>query len=177
MSNSMKVDILKYYKFDIFLLSYKNWFVSKIESFIVDFNDMFAFAKYWMNSSTESSRINWHMYWSFSPILRFFSKVSGSSFDFNSWVKYARYLSLYFGLIKQSMIDLLICSGEIFVDHLYETYRNKDFLYDVLLKCICSSDLLKENTEEKEKNPNLKDISKDFYEGFGNDLINRDSKS
>ena len=56
------------------------------------------------------------------------------------------------------------------------TYRNKDFLYDVLHQPICSSDLLKENTDEKEKNPNLKNISEGFYEGFGYYLINIDSK-
>ena len=70
-------------------------------------------------------------------------------------------------------INLLINLGELYVDSLYETYRNKDFLYDVLHLPICSSDLLKKN----KKNPNLKDISKDFYEGVGYDLINRDSKS
>ena len=50
-------------------------------------------------------------------------------------------------------------------------------MYDVIFQSVCSSDLMKENSEQKEKNPNLKDISKDFYEGFGYDLINSDSSS
>ena len=76
-----------------------------------------------------------------------------------------------------AMVNLLIYSGESIVNYLYEEYRNKDFLYDVLFDYICTSDLLKENTEQKEKNPHLKDISEDFYEGFGYDLIRRNSNS
>ena len=63
-----------------------------------------------------------------------------------------------------------------YVDYIYETYKNKDFLYNVLFDHICSSDLHKEKTEKK-RDPNLKDISEDFYEGFGYDLINHNSKS
>ena len=78
--------------------------------------------------------------------------------------------------IISTITNLLINLGEFYVDYLYEIYRNKDFLYDVLCQEICSSDLHEENTE-KERDPNLEDISKDFYEGFGYDLINSNSSS
>ena len=73
------------------------------------------------------------------------------------------------------MINILIVLGELYVIGLYESYRNTDFLYDAIFYPICSSDLLKENTEQKEKDPNLKDISEDFFDGFGYDLINTNS--
>ena len=67
--------------------------------------------------------------------------------------------------------NFIINLGKQNVDSLYETYKNKDFLYDVLYHPICTSDLIKEISEKTEKNPNLKIITKDFYEGFGDDLI------
>ena len=54
---------------------------------------------------------------------------------------------------------------------MYESYRNKDFLYSSTFRIIESSDLLK--PKEKDiihKYPNAKDISSLFYEGFGEDL-------
>ncbi|KAK8887833.1 hypothetical protein M9Y10_038890 [Tritrichomonas musculus] len=60
---------------------------------------------------------------------------------------------------------------ELTFEIMYESYRNKDFLYSSTFRIIESSDLLK--PKEKDiihKYPNAKDISSLFYEGFGEDL-------
>ena len=53
----------------------------------------------------------------------------------------------------------------------YESYRSKDFLYNVLYKPILTSDLQHIKYDEDRKYPNAKDISDLFYEGLGSDII------
>ena len=56
-------------------------------------------------------------------------------------------------------------------DAQYESYRNKDYLYNFKLKPVESSKI--ENIKEKvvpPKYPNAKDLSSEFYKGFGEDL-------
>lgn len=55
---------------------------------------------------------------------------------------------------------------------IYESYRNKDFLYNIYFKPMLRSDLksIKE-LNIPPKYPNAKNISELFYEGFGKDLL------
>ena len=91
-------------------------------------------------------------------------------YGIDKWVEKAT--ELYLKITTK--VKKLLYSGKPTVNYLYGTYKNKDFLYDVLFNYVCSSDLLKEN---KAKNPHLKDISEHIYEGFGYDLIRNKSNS
>ena len=55
---------------------------------------------------------------------------------------------------------------------LYELYREQDFIYDLCCQPVLTSELDKiKFNEVKPKYPNIKDISSEFYEGFGRDLL------
>ncbi|KAK8835284.1 hypothetical protein M9Y10_016223 [Tritrichomonas musculus] len=62
---------------------------------------------------------------------------------------------------------------EIFISNksLYESeyleYKNIDFVYNVLHKCLQSNDITKEKEVSEHNNTKIKDISSEFYEGFG----------
>ncbi|KAK8850219.1 hypothetical protein M9Y10_018343 [Tritrichomonas musculus] len=57
-------------------------------------------------------------------------------------------------------------------EFIYEIYRSMDFLYDIELESINSYELRDMNKRKTfPNNGNLKNISKEFYEGFGNDLL------
>ncbi|KAK8834437.1 hypothetical protein M9Y10_018146 [Tritrichomonas musculus] len=71
--------------------------------------------------------------------------------------------------VIQKIFDLNLFDKLTF-ETMYESYRNKDFLYDALLAIIESSDLLKPKPKDVPKYPNAKDITSLFYEGFGQDL-------
>ncbi|KAK8836973.1 hypothetical protein M9Y10_037009 [Tritrichomonas musculus] len=64
---------------------------------------------------------------------------------------------------------------ELFEKHIYkyfyESYRNKDFVYGIDCEAILTSDLEKANIKPLPKYPNAKDISSEFYNGFGRDLL------
>ncbi|KAK8892541.1 hypothetical protein M9Y10_029774 [Tritrichomonas musculus] len=53
---------------------------------------------------------------------------------------------------------------------LYESYKHQDFLYNIELKPILSSELNHINEKVPPKYPNAKDLSPEFYKGFGEDL-------
>ncbi|KAK8876621.1 hypothetical protein M9Y10_006839 [Tritrichomonas musculus] len=65
----------------------------------------------------------------------------------------------------QSYGNLVICSN-------FESYREKDFLYNIFLKPVLTSELDKiKINDDKLKYPYKKDISNEFFEGFGRDLL------
>ena len=57
-----------------------------------------------------------------------------------------------------------------FFDDLYESYRNFDFVYNIQFEPVLSSDLEKK-TVNPPKYPNARDITPEFYNGFGHDLL------
>ena len=68
----------------------------------------------------------------------------------------------YYKLFNKSKFDIY-----------YEKYRTIDFLYDVELNPVISSDFNNIKTDLNfSKYPNSNNISSEFYEGFGNDLLN-----
>ena len=55
---------------------------------------------------------------------------------------------------------------------LFKLYRNKDFVYNILLQPVLTSDLDQAKRNDKPpKYPNAKDISSEFYKGFGINLL------
>ena len=73
--------------------------------------------------------------------------------------------------ICQIAIDLQIYNKSSF-EKLYELYRDKYFLYNSILKPISVSDFRKQSTYQKSHENNLlHEISSEFYEGFGSDLL------
>ena len=57
-------------------------------------------------------------------------------------------------------------------DQFYNFYRDRDYLYNILHEPILTSELNKKDREEKEpKYRNMKELSNEFYEGFGHDLM------
>ncbi|KAK8847116.1 hypothetical protein M9Y10_019696 [Tritrichomonas musculus] len=74
------------------------------------------------------------------------------------------------GISIESIIKGIALSKLIF-NELYESYQYKDYLYNIELESIESSKL--EHANEKvvpPKHPNAKDLSSEFYKGFGEDL-------
>ncbi|KAK8894562.1 hypothetical protein M9Y10_022997 [Tritrichomonas musculus] len=57
-------------------------------------------------------------------------------------------------------------------DRLYNIYRERDYLYNVVNEPILTSEIRqKDKKTNKPKYPNMKEISQEFYEGFGRDLM------
>ncbi|KAK8838886.1 hypothetical protein M9Y10_032928 [Tritrichomonas musculus] len=52
---------------------------------------------------------------------------------------------------------------------LYDSYKSKDYLYNFVYKPILSSEIGKQKVSPP-KYPNAKDLSSEFYKGFGEDL-------
>ena len=74
--------------------------------------------------------------------------------------------------IIQTIFDLNLFDKSTF-EYFYESFRNKDFLYNIGLEPIMSFDISqKKEVFIQPKYPKAKDISSEFYNGFGNDLIN-----
>ena len=74
-------------------------------------------------------------------------------------------------MIINYILDLNLFNPKSF-DHFYNFYRERDYLYNILCEPILTSELGKNDREENEpKYPNMKEISKEFYEGFGHDLM------
>ena len=62
---------------------------------------------------------------------------------------------------------------KLFYEFCYELYRKKDFVYDILRQPVFTSNLDRTNRSDKlPKYPKAKDISSEFYDGFGKDLLN-----
>ena len=80
--------------------------------------------------------------------------------------------------LTESTVDIIlyeITLCNLCYKELYESYRYKDYLYNIKCKPILSSEL--EHVNEKSvppKYPNAKDISSEFYKGFGEDLYKPD---
>ena len=70
-----------------------------------------------------------------------------------------------------SIINNIINGGKILYNYLFDSYRKIDFLYNVELIDIQTSDLdridLNQNNRSKSY---IKDITSEFYNGFGHDL-------
>ncbi|KAK8834387.1 hypothetical protein M9Y10_019121 [Tritrichomonas musculus] len=58
-------------------------------------------------------------------------------------------------------------SNKFFYESKYLEYKSIDFLYNALCKCLQTNEITKEKETHEEKNPNIKEISTLFYEGFG----------
>lgn len=67
------------------------------------------------------------------------------------------------------IIKYLELFNYLFFECLYELYKKMDFLYDLFFQPVLSSEINKKKIIEK--NPNLKNISDEFYNGFGYDLL------
>ena len=73
---------------------------------------------------------------------------------------------IIFTIASQRLFD-----KEIFKSK-YEEFRNKDVLYDMLLKPVLYSDFQRKKDDVvPSNNPNAKDITSAFYEGFGLDIL------
>ncbi len=67
-----------------------------------------------------------------------------------------------------------ICSEILFLelneqsnfDNLYEYYRKIDFIYNVQLEIVLSSEILNLDASKNNKYPKAKNISSEFYKGF-----------
>ncbi|KAK8843659.1 hypothetical protein M9Y10_024722 [Tritrichomonas musculus] len=73
-------------------------------------------------------------------------------------------------------IDIIIQIFNLFnktsYDIIYEKYRERDYLYNVIGKPVLTSSLFQNDKEEyRLKYPNMKELSPEFYEGFGHDLL------
>ncbi|KAK8894353.1 hypothetical protein M9Y10_022788 [Tritrichomonas musculus] len=68
--------------------------------------------------------------------------------------------------IDQALLDF---------DILYETFQSKDYLYNFLMRPILSSEIGKQNVSPP-KYPKAKDLSSEFYKGFGDDLYSESLK-
>ena len=69
-----------------------------------------------------------------------------------------------------------ICDLDLFdqfvFNNLYDSYREIDFLYNILIEPVLSSDLDKiYSKKEFVKYPNAKNISIEFYNGLGHDIF------
>ena len=74
--------------------------------------------------------------------------------------------------VSKKIIQCIKLCNKFFYEILYELYRNKDFVYNILFMLILTSDLENVNKNGNPKiYPNAKDISSEFYEGFGRDLL------
>ncbi|KAK8880547.1 hypothetical protein M9Y10_003227 [Tritrichomonas musculus] len=65
----------------------------------------------------------------------------------------------------------IINMSQLSFDELYRSYRDKDYLYNIALDPVLSSEV--EHANEKvvpPKYPNAKELSSEFYKGFGEDL-------
>ncbi|KAK8837958.1 hypothetical protein M9Y10_035902 [Tritrichomonas musculus] len=73
--------------------------------------------------------------------------------------------------ITEMIIDKILAvigQYKLYFNELYELYRHKDYLYNITLHPILSSEL--EHIDKKAikpKYPNAKDLSPEFYAGFG----------
>ena len=76
-------------------------------------------------------------------------------------------------ITRSSMEKILkvVALSELNFDVLYELYRSKDYIYNIKLEPIEYSELEKINEKiVQPKYPNAKDISSEFFKGFGEDL-------
>ena len=68
--------------------------------------------------------------------------------------------------IHQMIINLKLANEKNFIE-LYNYYKKMDFLYDFLKNPICTQNISIQKQQFDLKNKNAKNITKDFYEGFG----------
>ena len=62
--------------------------------------------------------------------------------------------------------------NETIFNEIYEDYRTIDFLYDILKNSLLSRKLTSINKLNDSMNkPKIPDITSDFYNGFGNELL------
>ncbi|KAK8899318.1 hypothetical protein M9Y10_001631 [Tritrichomonas musculus] len=82
-------------------------------------------------------------------------------------VKYLGLNNNLLSSISKKMVELKLNDKKTFY-YLHESYRKKDFLYNIQKKYILTSDILRKNFEETTpKYYYIRDISSEFYDGFG----------
>ena len=88
--------------------------------------------------------------------------------DFDSITKKLDEQTSHFNKYKTPILVIVgnYISYKSFYEMKYLEYKNVDFLYNVLFEPIWSDEITKAKENQQKQNPKIKEISKEFYEGF-----------